>query len=347
MRIPLRFMIVVAWLASALPALAQVRVSITVGPPPLPFYAQPLLPGDGYIWMPGYWAWDDFDGGYYWVPGTWVLPPAVGLLWTPGYWRWDGPTFVFVDGYWGPVVGFYGGINYGFGYPGRGYYGGRWERDRFFYNRSVTNVNVTVVRNIYVENVRSGDAPNRVSYNGGRDGITARPTDRETAAARDRHVAATEAQVQHVQHARSMPDLRADKNQGKPAVLATARPEALRGETRGSGNESSRDQSSNARDTERSQARPAPQQTRPAPQQTRPAPPQTRSEQPSSSESGRPPQNSRPDSNAQTERRDGEAQPPPARGRAQSSEDGSRDERTSNSGRTRQGKRRNKENEDD
>jgi hypothetical protein len=228
----------------------------------------------------------------------------VGLLWTPGYWIWEDPTFVFIDGYWGPVVGFYGGINYGFGYPGRGYYGGRWVSDRFFYNRSVSNVNVTVIRNTYVEDVRSSGAPSRVSYNGGRDGITARPTDRETAAAKDRQVTATAAQMQHVQHARSRPDLRADENQGKPPVLATARPEALRGETGRPGSESSRDQSSNARNAERSQ--------------TRPAPPQTRSEQP------------------------GAAQPPPARGPTQSSADESRDEGASNTGRTRQGKRRGK-----
>ena len=29
------------------------------------------LPGPGYIWTPGYWAYDPADG-YYWVPGTWV-----------------------------------------------------------------------------------------------------------------------------------------------------------------------------------------------------------------------------------------------------------------------------------
>jgi hypothetical protein len=292
MRTPLRFTVVIAWLALTLPVLAQVRVSITVGPPPLPIYEQPLLPGDGYIWMPGYWAW---DRGYYWVPGTWIRPPTVGLLWTPGYWAWRDPTFVFIDGYWGPVVGFYGGINYGFGYPGSGYYGGRWERDRFFYNRSVTNVNVTVVRNTYVEEVRYVDAPNRVSYNG-RDGTTARPTERETAAARERHVQPTSAQRQHAQRARSLPDLRADENEGKPPVLATARPEALR---------------------------------------------------PSSGESSRTPQNGRPNSGAQPERRRGEARPPPARGQAQSGEDGSRDENAANSGGPRQGKRRGREREED
>ena len=67
---------------------AQVSVSINVGvaPPPLPVYEQPPIPGYGYIWAPGYWAWDEQISDYYWVPGTWVRPPRVGLLWTPAWW---------------------------------------------------------------------------------------------------------------------------------------------------------------------------------------------------------------------------------------------------------------------
>ena len=68
--------------ASASPA--QIAVSITIGPPALPIYEQPICPGDGYIWTPGYWAYG--PDGYFWVPGTWVFPPTVGYLWTPGYW---------------------------------------------------------------------------------------------------------------------------------------------------------------------------------------------------------------------------------------------------------------------
>jgi hypothetical protein len=56
-------------------AFAQVAVSITIAPPELPVYEQPLCPGDGYIWTPGYWAYDYDIGDYYWVPGTWVEAP--------------------------------------------------------------------------------------------------------------------------------------------------------------------------------------------------------------------------------------------------------------------------------
>jgi len=73
----------------------------------------------------------------------------VGFLWTPPYWAWVDGGFVFYDGYWGPHVGFYGGIVNGFGYFGKGFEGGRWDNGTFFYNRAVTNVNVTNIHNVY------------------------------------------------------------------------------------------------------------------------------------------------------------------------------------------------------
>ena len=204
-------------------AFARIGVVITVGPPPLPIYEQPICPGDGYLWTPGYWAWgDDFDD-YYWVPGTWVLAPEVGFLWTPPYWGWGGDSFVFYEGYWGPRIGFYGGINYGFGYFGTGFVGGRWDGGHFFYNRAVMNVNITEIHNVYNTTVIHNEVT-RVSYNGGNGGIEARATAQEEAAARERHIAPVAAQTQHVQAARSNPQLRASVNHGKPAIAATARP---------------------------------------------------------------------------------------------------------------------------
>ena len=98
-------------------AQVAIGISVDIEPPPLPVYDQPPIPAPGYLWVPGYWAWDD-DTGYYWVPGTWVLPPEPELLWTPGYWGWSDGVYVFYDGYWGPQIGFYGGVAYGFGYTG-------------------------------------------------------------------------------------------------------------------------------------------------------------------------------------------------------------------------------------
>src|ERR1700752_4884786 len=156
------------------PAQVSVQFSVGFAPPPLPVYEQPICPGDGYIWTPGYWAWDDGEQDYYWVPGTWVLAPQVGYLWTPGYWGWGGAAYVFHVGYWGPVVGFYGGIDYGWGYTGHGYYGGRWDHDHFYYNREVNHIDERVVRNVYNVHVENNVNVTRVSYNGGNGGVNGR-----------------------------------------------------------------------------------------------------------------------------------------------------------------------------
>lgn len=207
------------------PSFAQVSVgiAITVAPPELPVYDQPECPGEDYIWTPGYWAWGDDD--YYWVPGTWVLAPEPGYFWTPGYWEWRENRYFFNAGYWGPVIGFYGGINYGFGYFGRGYEGGRWERGHFFYNRSVNNVNVTVIHNTYNTTIINRNVTvNRVSYNGGSGGIAERPNAQEETAARERHIPPVAAQTRHFEEARANPELRASVNHGRPPIAATPRP---------------------------------------------------------------------------------------------------------------------------
>jgi WXXGXW repeat (2 copies) len=224
------FVVLVGGLALSGTASAQVAVEFSVGfaPPELPVYEQPICPGEGYMWTPGYWAWDDDDQDYYWVPGTWVEAPQVGYLWTPGYWGWGGEAYVFHVGYWGPVVGFYGGIDYGWGYTGRGYYGGRWDHDHFYYNREVNRIDERQVRNVYNERVENHYNVTRVSYNGP-NGVNARPTPQEEAAARERHIGPVATQNQHIQAARGNPELRASANRGKPPIAATARPAAFSG----------------------------------------------------------------------------------------------------------------------
>lgn len=202
-------------------AFAGVFVSVTIAPPALPVYVQPACPGDGYIWTPGYWAYG--PDGYYWVPGTWVLAPEPGLLWTPGYWGWDGGVYLWHAGYWGPHVGFYGGVNYGYGYVGEGYAGGYWEGRTFYYNRTVNNVNITNVH-IYNKTVINNVTVNRVAYNGGPGGINARPSRMQEAAMHERHFEPTRMQMQHQDRARSNRELLASVNHGRPAIAATARP---------------------------------------------------------------------------------------------------------------------------
>ena len=91
---------------SAANAQVSIGISVNLAPPALPVYVQPPLPAVGYLWVPGYWAWDADGGDYYWVPGYWSQPPQVGVLWTPGYWGWSDGAYLFHGGYWGPTVGF-------------------------------------------------------------------------------------------------------------------------------------------------------------------------------------------------------------------------------------------------
>ena len=213
---------VLALLMLAIPTASFAGISITVAPPPLPVYVQPPCVQAGYMWTPGYWAWG--DDGYFWVPGTWVPAPSAGLLWTPGYWGWNNGFFAWNAGYWGPQVGFYGGVNYGFGYGGMGFGGGEWRGGNFFYNTAVVNVGGGAhITNVYVNKTVIVNNTTNVSYNGGTGGISRTPTAAEQAAARAPHTQPTAAQVQHETAASHNTQLLAKNNGGKPAIAATAK----------------------------------------------------------------------------------------------------------------------------
>ena len=198
---------------------AQVAISIRVGPPAIPVYTQPPCPTEGYLWTPGYWAYGPV--GYYWVPGVWVAPPRVGLLWTPGYWGFGAGVYGWHAGYWGPHVGFYGGINYGFGYGGVGFVGGAWSGGAFRYNTAVMNVNTTVVRNVYVDRtvVNNTAVVNHASFNG-EGGINAHATAGEEAAMREQHVQPTSNQISHEQAMSHDRNQLASMNHGTPGTAA-------------------------------------------------------------------------------------------------------------------------------
>ncbi len=208
-----------------------IGVSVQLAPPALPVYDQPVCPGPGYLWTPGYWAYG--PDGYYWVPGIWVLAPHPSLLWTPGYWGWADGAYLWHAGYWGPHVGYYGGISYGFGYTGSGYYGGSWRGGVFCYNRAVSNVNVSIIHNTYSSPIVGRPGATRVSFNGP-GGASARPTPAEMAAERDTHIPATARQAQHEQIASANRNLLASVNHGRPSAAALAQhgaPSQARGGT--------------------------------------------------------------------------------------------------------------------
>jgi hypothetical protein len=204
--------------AAANTASAGVFVSINIAPPVLPVYVQPACPTPGYLWTPGYWAYG--AAGYYWVPGVWVAPPRVGVLWTPGYWGFIGGAYSFHPGYWGPHVGFYGGVNYGFGYGGFGFGGGAWAGGAFRYNTAVTSVNTTVIHNTYVNRtVINNTVVNRTSFNGP-GGVTAQPTLQERAFANEQHIQPTPNQLAHQESASHDRAQFASFNHGNPTTAS-------------------------------------------------------------------------------------------------------------------------------
>jgi hypothetical protein len=197
----------------------------TQPPPPLPEYQQPPAPAPNDLWTPGYWGYA--PTGYYWVPGVWVAAPYVGALWTPPFWGFFGGHYLFHAGYWGPHIGFYGGINYGFGYGGHGYEGGYWHGNNFFYNRSVTRINEVNIHNVYNRTVIVNNY-NRVSYNGGRGGVNLRPSLAEAAAMREQHTPPVAEQRELHQQAAQNRQQFFSQNQGHPAQAAFEHPAAAR-----------------------------------------------------------------------------------------------------------------------
>ncbi|MGA8184385.1 MAG: hypothetical protein WB819_12175, partial [Terriglobia bacterium] len=221
-------LLMLAMLATPAKSSASVGIFVSFGPPAIPVYVQPYCPGPGYIWTPGYWSWDP-DYGYYWVPGTWLPAPFIGAMWTPGYWGWYNSGYMWYPGYWGTSVGFYGGINYGYGYTGRGYYGGYWRGNRFYYNRYVNRITSRNITTVYNQRVVVNERGPRISYNGGRGGIDARPTSVELAAARTRRFGANSRQLEQQRWARTNRSQWARENHGRPEVAATPRPGEFRG----------------------------------------------------------------------------------------------------------------------
>ncbi len=175
------------------------------------------------MWTPGYWAWG--PEGYYWVPGAWVEAPYMGALWTPGYWGFYSGRYLFYPGYWGLHIGFYGGINYGFGYMGFGYEGGYWNAGHFFYNRVYNNIRGGGVHNVYSyrANVRVANG-SRASYRGGNGGVQARPGRRKEQHSTSRPLPAWARRCSTRRAYQSNRGQSAAHNHGQPRTPAVSKP---------------------------------------------------------------------------------------------------------------------------
>ena len=92
----------------------------------------------------------------------------------------------------------------------------------------MNNISSVAVTNVYSKTVVVNNT-SRTSFNGGAGGTKARPTPQQLAFAKERHVPPTQEQTRHVQTAAKDPSLSLTKNQGHPAVAATAHPAQLTG----------------------------------------------------------------------------------------------------------------------
>jgi hypothetical protein len=224
-----RWLVLAAFLfAIPVSSFAGVFVSVGFAPPALPVYEQPVCPEPGLMWTPGYWSYG--PDGYFWVPGAWVPAPYTGALWTPGYWGWSGGRYFFHDGYWGPHVGYYGGVNYGFGYSGIGFAGGLWRGGFFSYNTAVMHVGIGGGwgSRVYVDHavVERGfvDRGSHVAFSGGPGGIHHEAGPEERLAEHDQHRGPSAVQQHHAEAARADRTSYAKNNGGHPAHGGVDRP---------------------------------------------------------------------------------------------------------------------------
>jgi hypothetical protein len=89
--------------AEPIPMESQDPVSVQPAPPPLINEQPPEEKPEGhYVWVPGYWAWDQERNAYIWVSACWRIAPP-GMYWVPGYWVQNGDRWEWVSGFWAQV----------------------------------------------------------------------------------------------------------------------------------------------------------------------------------------------------------------------------------------------------
>jgi hypothetical protein len=85
-------------LALSLGAQARVNVDIDIAPP-APRYEVVPAPRVGYVWAPGYWAWDDGHHKHYWHKGRYIRE-RHGERWVPDRWAQRDGRYHYEPGRW-------------------------------------------------------------------------------------------------------------------------------------------------------------------------------------------------------------------------------------------------------
>ena len=90
----------------AMPASAQIPVpagdlEIHIAhshPPRARHEAIPPRPGEGYVWVAGYWGWQGDD--WAWVPGRWEVPAQAGVTWVHPRYVHEYDSYRYEPGHW-------------------------------------------------------------------------------------------------------------------------------------------------------------------------------------------------------------------------------------------------------
>ncbi len=92
----MKFRVLLLTLLAAGTVFAQISVGIRIGAPPRPrvMMVQPQNPGDGYVWVGGYWY--PVGHRYTWHDGYWTRPAYEGSRWVQPH--YDGQSYY--SGYW-------------------------------------------------------------------------------------------------------------------------------------------------------------------------------------------------------------------------------------------------------
>jgi hypothetical protein len=110
-----------------LPSMAQ-NVELYIGSaPPAPLYERAPAVRRGYVWSPGYWAWNGHR--HQWVTGSYIVE-RPGYVYAPPAWQQRGGRWYMQQGGWAPHGGGYYANN---GYRSQGFYDGGYrggDRDR-------------------------------------------------------------------------------------------------------------------------------------------------------------------------------------------------------------------------
>lgn len=81
------------------PAVAMTEIVVAdPPPPPLEVDVRTVAPGPDYIWITGYWGWE--NGRREWFRGHWERPPHGYRVWVQPRWEHRPHGYVFVRGHW-------------------------------------------------------------------------------------------------------------------------------------------------------------------------------------------------------------------------------------------------------